>query len=107
MRDLHITGLPSENDIVQTKEILSVIGGALTTFRSHMKTRVCMPSFLSLICQADALKIKASLEANSKIRNIADLAHDLVSTTRVSLTLQLYIRLAFLVSVTHHLFLPP
>ena len=43
-------------------------------------------------------QILTSLEENSNTRNIADLTHALISSTRTEATLQHYIRIAFIVS---------
>ncbi|KAF8874152.1 hypothetical protein CPB84DRAFT_1853725 [Gymnopilus junonius] len=79
MRDANVSGIPSESDLVPTKELLSTIGSALTTFWNTMKT-----------------KIKASTIEKHKLTNVADLAHDLISNTCIPLTLQLLVRLAWL-----------
>jgi len=42
-------------------------------------------------------QIVESLEPSSKMRNIADLCHALISQTHIQPTLQLYMRIAFLV----------
>jgi len=79
MNDLNVGGIPAEGDVIQVKELLSVIGTTLTAYRNTIKT-----------------KIIASLEDGSKTRNIADLTHEIIKNTTVVATLQLYIRLAFL-----------
>ena len=43
------------------------------------------------------LQIVELLEADSKLRNIADLCHTLISQTHIQPTLQLYMQIAFLV----------
>ena len=48
--------------------------------------------------QCLASQIALSTQDGNKLRNIGDLAHDLIRNTPVTATLQLYIRLAFLVS---------
>ena len=102
MQSLNVSGLPAENEVVRVKELLSAIGSALTTFRNTMKTKVSnvTPTPASLFPSSHhfASQIALSIQDGNKLRNIADLAHDLIRNTSVTAMLQLYIRLAFLVS---------
>ncbi|KAH6905395.1 hypothetical protein BKA70DRAFT_1292980 [Coprinopsis sp. MPI-PUGE-AT-0042] len=79
MRDLKVNGLPPSQQPSQIQVITSAVNSEFTYFRSTMKS-----------------KIIASLEPNSQTGNIANLTANLLSTTTIRPTLQLYLRVAFL-----------
>ncbi|KDR74878.1 hypothetical protein GALMADRAFT_249787 [Galerina marginata CBS 339.88] len=79
MQDLNVHSLPETNEVAQVRKVVQEIQTALTNFRSVIKS-----------------KLKASLPVGSLTRNIGDLAHAIIGNNPIQVTLQHYIRFAFL-----------
>ncbi len=81
MQQLGIRDLPHSDDLGNLQKVLTEIRHQLTIARNLVKTRV-----------------RDSIEEDSLTRNIGDLAMALTAGTPIQPTLQLMVRLAFLVS---------
>ncbi|KAF7365643.1 hypothetical protein MVEN_00437900 [Mycena venus] len=79
MRESNVAELPPDSDPVKVDLVVSKIGRQTTQAQNVTKSAV-----------------KTSLEPGSELENIAELAHKLISGTKIKATVQLYIRLAFI-----------
>ncbi|THU97831.1 hypothetical protein K435DRAFT_965259 [Dendrothele bispora CBS 962.96] len=82
MRDVGIRDVPPQNETALLRDLKTLINEKLTGDKSLLKK-----------------KIKDSLSPNSKYRNLALLTKNIIGNHNIPLTVELYIRIAFLRSV--------